>query len=322
MIVKLWCGGEFGLGNANPTKVTGETLQSIESFLNRASKELIRANETDIPGLHARMDKIDAGSSAAKASIDIAAYDLLAKREKKPLYRMLGGENDRMVTDMTIGICSTEEAVSRALAHQKEGFKALKIKVGLNMEDDVARVDAIRGAVGSGVELRVDANQGYTVEQAVRFAEEMHSFGVVVIEQPVKAEDIAGLKQVRTSSQVPIMADECVKSSLDARNILRAGAADMINIKLMKSAGILDAMMINRLAEGTGAQTMVGCMGEIQLSIAAGLHFALSSPNIKYADLDSHFNILGDPSRGLAFEDGQLVAPSRPGLGISTTMDE
>lgn len=322
MIVKLCCGDDFGVGSANPTKVTGETLASIESFLARASEKLIGADERDIPGLHARMDRMEAGNSAAKASVDIAAYDLMSKREKKPLYKILGGERGKMLTDITIGICGTEEAVQRALAHKREGFRALKIKVGLNVEEDIGRVRAVRNAVGGKVELRVDANQGYTTEQAVRFAEEMHSLDVAVIEQPVRAEDMTALKEVTMRSKVPVMADECVKSSLDARRMLRAGAADMINIKLMKSAGILDAMMINRLAEGTGVKTMVGCMGEIQLSIAAGLHFALSSDNVRYADLDSHFNILDDPTRGLAFEDGYLVAPDRPGLGMHTPLDE
>jgi L-Ala-D/L-Glu epimerase / N-acetyl-D-glutamate racemase len=113
-----------------------------------------------------------------------------------------------------------------------------------------------------------------------------------------------------------------VKSALDARRIAREGIADMINIKLMKSAGIHEAHMINRLAESTDIMTMVGCMGEIQVSIAAGLHFALSSKNVAFADLDSHFNIVDDPSSGLRFDEGFLIAPEKPGLGITTPLDE
>ncbi len=113
------------------------------------------------------------------------------------------------------------------------------------------------------------------------------------------------------------MADECVKDIADARRVIRDRSVDLINIKLMKSAGIYDAITINRLAEEAGIGTMVGCMGEIQLSIAAGLHFVLSSDNVKYADLDSHFNIIDDPSSGLEFEDGKLRASGRPGLGVS-----
>ena len=322
VIVKVKCGDEFGVGNANPTNVTHETLSSIEDFLSKAKKKVIGTDECDLLKLHQRLDATAPENTAAKAGVDIAVLDLISKREKKPLYEFLGGSDDRMLTDMTIGIDSKEITVEKAVQHYKAGFRALKIKVGLDLFEDIKRVSAVREAVGAKVELRVDANQGYTVEQAISFAEAMRSLDVVVIEQPVSASDLAGLKRVTQESEVPIMADECVRSSADAKRIAREGIADMINIKLMKSAGIYDAVMINRLAEATDMETMVGCMGEIQVSIAAGLHFALSSENVVYADLDSHFNILDDPSSGLKFEDGCLIAPRKPGLGISTPLDE
>jgi len=322
IIVKVKSGDEFGIGNANPTNITHETRESIEAYLAKAQKKLVGTEETDLLKLQQRLDAIAPGNSAAKAGIDIAVFDLLSKRDKKPLYEYLGGHEDRMLTDMTIGIDSKETTVKKALKHYKSGFRALKIKVGLDLNEDIKRISAVRDAVGPKVELRVDANQGYTVEQAIRFCEAMRSLDVVVVEQPVEAADLAGLRKVTQESEVPIMADECVKSSSDARRIAREGIADMINIKLMKSGGISDAVMINRLAEATDIETMIGCMGEIQISIAAGLHFALSSENVIYADLDSHFNILEDPSSGLEFEDGCLIAPKRPGLGVTTPLDE
>ena len=302
--------------------MTHETLASIQTFLATAQKKIVGTDESDSLRLHQRLDAIALGNTAAKAGIDIAVFDLLSKRENKPLYEFLGGSRDRMLTDMTIGIDSKEMTVKKAIQHYKAGFRALKIKVGLDLNEDIKRVAAVRDAVGAKVELRVDANQGYTVDQAIMFAEAMKSLDVVVVEQPVNASDLAGLRRVTEESEVPIMADECVMSSLDAKKIAREGIADMINIKLMKSAGISDAVMINRLSEATDIETMIGCMGEIQVSIAAGLHFALSSKNVIFADLDSHFNILDDPSSGLRFEDGQLIAPSRPGLGISTPLDD
>ena len=322
VIVKVISGDDFGVGNANPTDVTHETLKSIEAFLAQVPKKLVGTDETDLDKTHKRLDSIAEGNTAAKAALDIAVFDLLSKREKKPLYEYLGGSRDRMLTDMTIGIESKETTVQKALKHKKAGFKALKIKVGLDLQDDMKRVEAVRNAVGSDIELRVDANQGYTVEEAIKFCEAMKSLTVVVVEQPMKAEDYVGLRQVTLASDVPIMADECVKSVMDARKVAREGAADMINIKLMKSAGIHDGSLINRMAGGTNMNTMVGCMGEIQVSIAAGLHFALSSENVRFADLDSHFNIVDDPSSGLSFEDGQLIAPRKPGLGISTPLDD
>jgi len=321
VIVKIVCGDHFGVGSANPTDVTHETRGSIEGFLAKAQKKLVGTEEYDLDKVHTRLDSIADGNTAAKAAVDIALFDLLSKRDGKPLHEFLGGDRKKMLTDMTIGIESKEITVQKALRHYKTGFRALKIKVGLDIEEDVRRVAAVRDAVGPKVELRVDANQGYTVEQAIRFCQEMNTLGVVLVEQPVKAEDLAGLKKVTLASDVPVMADESVKSILDARKIAREGIADMFNIKLMKCAGVNNAVMINKFAEAADMLTMVGCMGEIQLSIAAGLHFALSSENVRFVDLDSHFNIVDDPSSGLRFEDGYLVAPDGPGLGIKTPMD-
>ena len=322
VIVKIVSGDDYGVGNANPTNVTHETLQSIESFLSKVPKKIVGTDECDLDKVHQRLDSIAPGNTAAKAAVDIALFDLLSRRDKKPLYEFLGGSRDRMITDMTIGIESKETTVRKALKHTKSGFKALKIKVGLELYEDIKRVTAVRDAVGPSIEIRVDANQGYSVDEAIMFCEAMGSLEVEVVEQPVKAEDLDGLKKVTEASDVGIMADESVKSVMDARNVARACAADMINIKLMKSAGINDAVMINRMASAANMPTMVGCMGEIQVSIAAGLHFALSSENVKYADLDSHFNIIDDPSSGIEFEDGCLIAPKGFGLGVKTPLDD
>jgi L-alanine-DL-glutamate epimerase-like enolase superfamily enzyme len=321
-IFKIKSGKEFGVGNANPSNVTHETRESIEKFLAQVPKKIVGTDEEDCEKLHKRLDAIAEGNTAAKAAVDIAVFDLLSKRAGKPLYEYLGGSRNKMLTDMTIGIESKETTVQKALKHTKSGFKALKIKVGLDIDEDMKRIEAVRDAVGPSIELRVDANQGYSVEQAIKFCERMQTLDVALVEQPVKAEDLMGLKMVTESVEIPVMADECVKSVLDARKIAREGIADLINIKLMKSAGIHHAHMINKLAESTDIGTMVGCMGEIQVSIAAGLHFALSSENVMFADLDSHFNIVDDPSSGLRFEDGCLIVADRPGLGIRTPLDE
>ena len=322
VIVKVVSGDDFGVGNASPSNVTHETLKSIEEFMVKVPKKIIGADEQDLSKLHKKLDSTAGGNTAAKAAVDIAIYDLLSKREKKPLRKFLGGTGrDRMITDMTIGIETKDVTIKKALRHVRDGFRALKIKVGLDFESDVRRIEAVRDAVGSGIQLRVDANQGYDVDKAIEFCEVMQTLSIAVIEQPVKADDYAGLKRVKEHSQVPIMADECVRSVSDARKVIKDRSADMINIKLMKSAGIHDAVTINTLAKGSEVGTMIGCMGEIQVSIAAGLHFALSSENVKFADLDSHFAIIDDPSSGLRFEDGELVVPRRPGLGISTPLD-
>lgn len=321
LFVKVICRDEFGIGGGAPSSVTNETISSMEAFVSKASPKLVGTDETDLVKLHQRMDALALGNTAAKAALDTAVLDLLSKREGKRLFEYLGGAKDRMATDITIGIETKEVTVAKAVRHCRDGFKALKLKVGLDIEDDIGRVSAVRDVVGPTVELRVDANQGYTVEQAVRFAEEMEALGVAFVEQPVKADDLAALREVAKRSRVPIMADECVCSSLEARRIAREGIADMINIKLMKCGGIQDARQIDVFAEAAGIDTMVGCMGEMQLPIAAALHFALSSENVKYADLDSHLSVINDPTSGLTLEDGYLVLPKRTGIGILTPVD-
>ena len=322
VVVRIDAGDEFGVGNASPSDVTNETRESIEAFMFASSKRVVGTAEDDLSSMHATLDSIAQGNTAAKAAIDMALYDLLAKREGTPLYRRLGGRGEaRVLTDMTIGIEDEEETVRRAVASVGQGFRALKLKVGLDLQQDIRRVSSVRDAVGPGIELRVDANQGYSVEQAVLFCEEMDVLDVVLVEQPVDADDYAGLKTVKDRSPVPIMPDECLRTIQDAEKVAGNGYADIINIKLMKSGGVHPAIAIDTIAKDAGIPTMIGCMGEIQLSIAAGLHFALSSDNVKYVDLDSHFSMIDDPSSGLTFEEGLIGVPDLPGLGIRTDID-
>ncbi len=323
IMVRVDSGEDFGVGNASPSDVTHETKESIELFLGHASKALVGVDEADLSEVHDAMENIARDNTSAKAAVDMAVYDLLGRREGRRLFERLGGSGDgAALTDITIGIEHEHETVRRAEAHRENGFKALKLKVGLDLENDVRRMVAVRDAVGPGMEMRVDANQGYSVEQAVVFCEEMHTLGVALVEQPVDADDYAGLKAVKDRSPVPIMADECLRSVADARKVAADGAADIINIKLMKSGGIFPALEIDQIARDAGMSTMIGCMGEIQQSIAAGLHFALGSNNVRFVDLDSHFSMIDDPSSGLGFADGMLTVSERAGLGMLTGMDD
>ncbi|UCE45825.1 MAG: dipeptide epimerase [Methanobacteriota archaeon] len=323
IMVRVEAEGEFGVGNASPSDVTHETRGSIEAFLEQARGKIAGMDETNLSTLHDALESIASGNTSAKAAIDMAVYDLLGKREGKPLFGYLGGSGDgSALTDMTIGIEDEEETVRRATRHCREGFRALKLKVGLDLEGDVRRMSAVRDAIGPSVEMRVDANQGFTVEEALVFCEEMHALDVVLVEQPVAEDDYTGLKKVRERSPVPIMADECLRTVADAKRVAAEGAADIINIKLMKSGGVFPALAIDDIARDAGIITMVGCMGEIQQSIAAGLHFALGRDNVRFVDLDSHFSMIDDPSSGLEFKNGRLRVSGLPGLGMATDMDE
>ncbi len=222
-----------------------------------------------------------------------------------------------MTTDMTIGIMDTRGAVERAQRWAQSGFRALKVKIGRDPKSDLDRLRAIRGAVGPRIEVRIDGNQGYTWSQALSFARAAKDLDISVFEQPVAKTDLEGMRVLTESSPIPIMADEMVLTPDDAKKVRWANAAKAVNLKLMKHGGISRAIDVNTICESAGYPTMVGCMGEPQISIAAALAFALAQKNVRWLDLDSHFNLAEDPSKGLRFENGELIAPDRPGLGVT-----
>jgi len=316
LFVGVHAGDRVGQGCGAPSEVTGETLRSMLDAVQALARGL-KDFEFERPREVAdKMDRILPGNPAAKAAIDMAVHDLAAQAAGVPLYRYLGATRDRMATDMTIGIMPLPDAVERAKRWTREGFRSLKVKIGVDPRSDLERLRAIRQAVGPGIELRIDGNQGYSWGQALTFARNARDLDIAFFEQPVPAADFEGMRALVESSPIPIMADEMVLTPEDAKKVRWANAAHAVNLKLMKHGGIARAIDIDTICSSAGYPTMVGCMGEPQLSIAAGLHFALASKNVRWLDLDSHFNLASDPTSGLGFEDGQLVAPSKPGLGI------
>lgn len=317
VMVIVHSGSLSGTGSGVPTEVTGETVLSAME----ATKTIARALE-GFPFERPRevadkMDKVLPANPSVKAAIDIAVHDLAAQQAGVPLHRFLGGTRDRMTTDMTIGIMDTRSAVDRAQRWIQAGFRALKVKVGRDPKADLDRLRAIRGAVGPQIELRIDGNQGYTWSQALGFARAAKDLNISFFEQPVATTDMEGMRVLTESSPIPIMADEMVLTPDDAKKVRWANAAKAVNLKLMKHGGICRAIDVNTICESAGYPTMVGCMGEPQVSIAAALAFALSQKNVRWLDLDSHFNLAEDPSSGLGFENGELIAADRPGLGVS-----
>jgi o-succinylbenzoate synthase len=320
IIVKIYTDYEvFGIGEASPSKrVTHETPQTVMKTLDKIAPHLIGMHPLRIEQIMETMDQTVVENLSAKAAIDMALHDILGKTTRRPLFELLGGYRQEVLTDITLGIKKPEEMAKDAVKAVEKGFRALKVKVGINPEEDFERIREIRKAADSDVTIRIDANQGWTVRQAIKVLKKLERLNVEFVEQPVKADDIKGLAEVKKNSSIPVMADESVHSPEDAIHIIRKDAAGLINIKLMKSGGILKARKIAAVAEAGNMPCMIGCMGESTIGITAGVHFATAAKSIQYADLDSDI-LLKDKTvlkGGAKLKASKRIPLMKPGLGI------
>ncbi len=311
-------GALAGFGCAAPeASLTGETPDSVEQALRAVAPSLVGADPLRAASLMEPLERDLSHLPSARAAIDIALLDILGKAASLPAWKLLGGYRDRIETSVTVGILPEEDTVERARDWVRRGFRCLKIKGGRDVDADIARVLRVREAVGSHVELRFDANQGYDADDALRFIDATRAAGLELIEQPTPRGSPESLRRVTTGATVPVMADESLLTLRDAFRLASDDIVDMVNIKLMKVGGVAQALQVNAVARAAGLEAMVGCMDESALGIAAGLHFALSRPNVVYADLDGHLGLIDDPAAGaVEIENGFLVPLDRPGLGV------
>jgi L-alanine-DL-glutamate epimerase-like enolase superfamily enzyme len=255
--------------------------------------------------------------SSALAMVDMALLDLMAKKMALPLYQFLGGYRESIPTSITIGILPLEETLQLAREFVDKGFNILKIKGGTDLEEDVAKMIRLRELFPHEI-FRFDGNQGYTVEDSIAFVKATKNVGIQIFEQPTKTKTNHKLGEVTHAVGIPVMADESLKTLDDAFRLAQHELIDMVNIKLMKVGGIMEGMHINSVAKSAGLEAMVGCLDECELGISAGLHFALSRPNIHFADLDGHLDLENDPFNGLfRLEKGILYPSEAFGLGFS-----
>jgi L-Ala-D/L-Glu epimerase len=313
--------GSVGYGEAPPTAVitgdtTGSILCAVRDFIRPA---IVGMELDDLDAVMAKLDGCMVHNTTPKAAVDMALYDLWAKAQGKPLYQLLGGARTAFKTDITISVNPVDQMVADSLDAVQQGFDILKIKVGKEGLADVERMAAIRAAVGPDVKLRVDANQGWTAEQSVAIIRAMEDkgLGIELVEQPVPAHDLAGLRAVTAAVDTPILADEAVFSCYDAANIIEQKAADLINIKLMKTGGIHNALKICRMAEENGVECMIGCMLESRLSVAAAAHLAAGQSVVTRADLDGPSLCSVDPyTGGPVFDGPSITMTDDPGVGV------
>lgn len=319
VFVRLVTDGRLvGIGCAAPDpEVTGESVSATLEGLETAAPIVEGTDPFRWVALLVRLEKALGGRPAARAAVDMALFDLVARRADLPLWKLLGGYRRRIATSVTIGILPLDETVAVARRQVELGFRHLKLKGGRDPEEDAERVLAVRRAVGERIGLRFDANQGYTVEEAARFLEATLPATLELLEQPTPADEHRLLGTIDRSSGVGVMADESLRSLGDAFRIVRGGLAEMVNVKLMKVGGLRSAHRIASVAAAGGLEIMVGCGDESALGIAAGLAFALSRPGIRYADLDGHLDLERDPAAGVVrLEEGYLYPAEGAGLGV------
>ena len=307
--------GLIGVGCAAPDPVvTGEDGNDVE----RSIREVIQpALLHERPFHYARLLDQLRGlvKSSALAMVDAALYDLVAKAAGVPLYEFLGGYRSSIATSITIGIESPDETLRRASGFVERGFGIIKVKGGLDWQEDIHRLKLIRKRY-PGIALRFDGNQGYSLTDALNFVGAAQPLDIEIFEQPTSVEQEALMGTLSLNSPIAVMADESLKTLADAFRLTRHEFTDMINIKIQKVGGIWAAMHINSVARSAANEVMIGCLDECSLGIAAGLHFALSRPNIVYADLDGHLDFETDPFSDLfTLKAGVLTPNGKPGLG-------
>jgi L-alanine-DL-glutamate epimerase-like enolase superfamily enzyme len=308
----------WGCG-AFDTALTGETLDQVTRACRACADRALDLNPLNTEYALAALAPLTEDTPAARCAFDIAFYDLLGLAAGLPLHRLLGGFRHRIQTSITLGIEPEKETVELALDRARQGFRILKLKGGVDPEGDVHRIRAVRKALPD-LTLRLDAEQGYTVQQALDVARALEG-NLEMLEQPTPASDLRALREVTQRSPVPILADESLKGPRSALEIASQGAAHGLSIKLATCGGLHCARQADSIARAAGMATWVGCVLEPALLSAAGLGLALSSPNVRYGDLDGHFDLVNDPTRpGFYFEDGWLIARDVPGLGCTVEL--
>lgn len=309
--------GVTGLGESSPySEVMSETQASDLALAKTIAEIVVGRDPFSMGEIVELMDARSPGNPGIKAAFELALWDICGKIAGQPVYRLLGAYRDHFDTDQTVFLADPPTMAARALAIVERGFKAIKVKLGEAPRLDVERVKTIREAVGVQAAIRVDANQGWSPADAVNVLHGIERYDIEFCEQPVPCWDWAGMRQVRANVGMPIMADEAIHSPHDAIVGIREGGMDLINIKLMKTGGILNAVRIAHIAEAADLRCMLGCMTESRLGLTAAAHVVLSQRCCRFADLDAFLELGIDPVvGGMRVERGVVRLDDTPGLG-------
>jgi len=312
--------GLIGLGEASSIwdrQGRGES-DAINDLL---AEQLVGCDPFRIRDIADRMDQVLHRSFPAKAGIEMALYDLVGKAYGVPVYQLLGGlVRDRVMLSHSLPMGEPEEIAARARYLADQGYKTLKAKIGRDIEADFSVLQALRNELGNEITLRADANMGWSsAKEAVRNIEKIAVFELELVEQPLPPDDLDGLRFIRERVDIPIMADESVWTPADAMNCIRCQAVDIFNVYVAEAGGLGAAARIFAIAEAAHLPCIIGSMPELGIGTAAQAHLAFAMPNLGYAsDINGCLYHSGDViSEKLPIEDGYILPPSGPGLGIS-----
>jgi L-alanine-DL-glutamate epimerase-like enolase superfamily enzyme len=309
-----------GIGSGNPSEyVVGENLsQCLEALQEKNLAFLLGRDIREFHQLTFDVWKTFPRNPSARAAIDIALHDVFTKFLSVPLVRFLGQKIKSLPTSNTIGIKNVEETVREATDFIHQGFKILKVKLGKDLAEDIERLVKLRERFGNDVIIRIDANQGYTVDQTIEFYKKTKSLDIELIEQPLPAKAVAEMKGLPDDIKAKIAADESLITPKDALALVKPPfAAGIFNIKLMKCGGVSQGLKIADVAHHEGVDLFWGCNDESIVSITAALHTAFACPNTKYIDLDGSLDLGNDVVKdGFILKDGVMYCSDKPGLGV------
>ncbi|MFM8833252.1 MAG: mandelate racemase/muconate lactonizing enzyme family protein [Cytophagales bacterium] len=312
--------GITGIGAGNPSEyVTGEHFEQCTAALEE--KNIAFLVGRDIREIHQLTfevwQKLPA-NPAARAALDIALYDAFTKFLNVPLVKYLGQKIQSMPTSNTIGIKNVEETLKEAQEYGERGFKVLKVKLGIDLQEDIERIVKLREKFGKKFVIRIDANQGYDTAKTIEFYNKTKHLEVELIEQPLPAKEIEKMRQLPAEIRKVIAADESLLSPKNALEIVKPPvAAGIFNIKLMKCGGISQGLKIAEIGLHEGIDLFWGCNDESIISITAALHLAFSCSNTKYIDLDGSLDLARDVVKGgFILKEGVMYCSDKPGLGV------
>ncbi len=312
--------GCAGYGECSPyMTINGESIDTCFIVGQYFAKVLKGKNALDIAACIAVMDGIIYGNSSVKSAFDIALHDIAAQQAGVPLYKFLGGKKNKVLeTDMTVSMGTVEKMVLDAVRFKAQGFPAIKVKLGENLEKDVARIRDIREAIGMEHPLRIDANQGWsTAENAIAVLKALAPYNIEHCEEPISRHRFMELSTVSAASPIPVMADESCGDEWDAERLIHLKACAMFNIKLGKSSGLYKGLKIAALGAAAGMHLQVGGFMESRLGMTAGAHLALANDAIRHCDFDTPLMFTEDPVIGgiRYLSNGVIEVPDTPGLG-------